>query len=126
MVVKRKTGANEGARAHALHMRQDEAQRPDDVRRLREQHLALGERLAHEAELVVLEIAQAAVDQLRAVRGRGTGEVAHLSEQHLEAAAGGVGGDAGAVDAAADDRQIVNSVHHGSICAQTVRQALRK
>jgi glycine/D-amino acid oxidase-like deaminating enzyme len=37
-----------------------------------------------------------------------------LCEQHVETAAGGVGGNAGAVDATADDDEIVNSIHHGS------------
>jgi hypothetical protein len=31
-----------------------------------QQHLALAQRLAHQAELVLLEVAQPAVDQLRA------------------------------------------------------------
>ena len=44
-------------------MRQDEAERLDDVRRRAEQDLALGERLVDEAEVVLLEIAQAAMDQ---------------------------------------------------------------
>ena len=42
-------------RAHARVVRHHEAQRPDDVRRAVQQHLALGECLADERELVVLE-----------------------------------------------------------------------
>ena len=45
-------------------VRHHEAQRPHDVRRAPQQHLALGQRLAHQRELVVLEVAQPAVDQL--------------------------------------------------------------
>src|SRR5581483_720889 len=57
--------------------------------------------------LEVLEIAQAAVDQLgRGRRGR-LREIALLHQQHLEAAARRVARDAGAVDAAADDEQVV-------------------
>ena len=48
------------------HVRQDEPQRPHDVRRDAQQHLALHQRLAHQPELEVLEVAQAAVDQLGA------------------------------------------------------------
>ena len=71
-----------------------------------QQHLALDQRLAHQAELVVFEIAQAAMDQLGAGRRGGAGEVGLLGEQHLEAAARGIAGDAGTIDAAADDKQI--------------------
>ena len=78
-----------------------------------QQHLALGQRLAHQPERAVLEIAQAAVDQLgRGRRGAG-GEVVLLEQQHAQAAAGGVARDAGAVDAAADDGEIV--VGHGAL-----------
>ena len=71
-----------------------------------QQHLALDQGLAHEAELVVLEIAQAAVDQL-AAGGRGVlGEVVLLAQQHRQAAAGGIARDAGAVDPAADDQKV--------------------
>ncbi len=58
----------------------------------------------------VLEIAQAAVDELgRGRRGAG-GEVVLLDQQHAQAAAGGVARDAGAVDAAADNRRGRNRV----------------
>ena len=93
-------------RAQARHRRQHEAHRPDEVRRHAQQHLALVERLAHQAERAVLEIAQAAVDQLgRGRRGAG-GEVVLLDQQHAQAAAGGVARDPGAVDAAADDGEV--------------------
>ena len=46
-------------------MRKHETERPDDVGRGSQQNFALQQRLVDEAELVVLEIAQAAVDQLR-------------------------------------------------------------
>ena len=87
-------------------MRQHEAQRPHDVRRDAPQHLALGQRLAHQPEIVVLEVAQAAVDQLGGARRGAAGEVAHLAQEHGQAAAGSVAGDAAAVDAATDDGQV--------------------
>ncbi len=43
--------------------RQHEPQRPDDVRSSREQHLALRQALVHEAKLVLLEVAQTAMDE---------------------------------------------------------------
>ncbi len=54
-----------------LRVGQHEAQRPDDVRGDAPQHLALHQRLAHEAELAVFEEAQPAVDQLGGGRGGG-------------------------------------------------------
>ena len=54
----------------------------------------------------VLEVAQPAMDELGGGRRSAGGEVALLDQQHLEAAAGGIARDAGAVDAAADDGEI--------------------
>ena len=102
MVVEEQAEPDEPGRAHLRHVRQHEAHRPDDVRRGAQQHLALDQRLAHQPELVVFEVAQAAMDQLAAARGGALGEVVLLAQEDLEAAAGGVAGDAGAVDAAAD------------------------
>jgi len=51
------------------HVRHHEARRPDEVRGDPEQHLALGERLGDQAKLVLLEVAQPAMDQLRGRRG---------------------------------------------------------
>ena len=79
---------------------------------IRQQHLALGQRLAHQAELVVLEIAQAAMDQLGRGRGRAAGKIALLAQEHRQAAAGGIAGDAAAVDAAADDGDVVDRCEH--------------
>ena len=48
----------------------DQRQRPDEVRRQRDVDLALQQRLAHQPEVEVLQVAQAAVDELaRARRG---------------------------------------------------------
>ena len=71
---------------------------------VREQDLALVQRFADQPELVLLEIAQAAVDQLRRGRAGMAGEIVLLDQQHVEPAPGGVAGDRRAVDAAADDR----------------------
>ena len=106
MVVEEQAEPDEPGRPHVRHVRQDEAHRPDDVRRRPQQHLALDQRLADQPELVIFEVAQAAMDQLAAARRGALGEVVLLAQQHLEAAAGGVAGDAGAVDAAADDDEV--------------------
>ena len=64
----------------------------------------------------MLEIAQAAVDQLGRGRGGAGGKIVLLDQQHAQAAAGGVAGNPRSVDAAADDGEV--EVGHGSlICA---------
>jgi hypothetical protein len=106
VVVEEEAGTDHPHRTQAAVVRHHEAQRPHDVRRRLQQHLALGQRLAHERELVVLEVAQTAVDQLGR-RGRGVGsEVVLLAQHHRQAAAGEIAGDAGAVDATADDEHV--------------------
>ena len=106
VVVKEEAEAHEPGRADALLVRQDETQRPDDVGRRFQQPLALEQRLAHQAELVIFEISQAAMDQLGAGRGGVAGEVGLLAQNHGQAAADGVARDPGAVDAAAHDKKI--------------------
>src|SRR5205085_2883047 len=76
------------------------------VRGEAQHHLALLERLAHQAELVLFEVAQAPVDELGAPRAGGAGEVRLLHQCHRQAPPRGVTGDAGAVDAAADDEEV--------------------
>ena len=90
VVVEEEPGADHPRRPQVRLVRQHERQRLDEVRRLRDQHLALGERLGHQPELVVLEVAQAAVDQLGAPLRGGRREVVALDEQRREPAAGGV------------------------------------
>ena len=57
-------------------------------------------------DVAVLEVAQAAVDELRAPAARAVREVAALEQRDRQAAAGGVERDAGAGDAAADDHDV--------------------
>ncbi|PMQ07677.1 hypothetical protein JaAD80_27920 [Janthinobacterium sp. AD80] len=87
-------------------VRHDEAHRPHDVRRGAQQHFAFLQRLAHQLEFIVLEVAQAAVYQLGG-GGRGVlRQVVLFAQHHAQAAAGRVARDAGAIDAAADDQQV--------------------
>ncbi len=71
-----------------------------------EQLGALDQGFAHELELEMFQIAQAAMDELRGVGGGGAGIVALLGQQHFQAATGGVAGDRGAMNAAADDDKV--------------------
>ena len=93
-------------------VRQHEAHRMDDVRRRAQQHFALHQALMHQPERVVLEVAEAAMDELGRGRRRGSGEVALLAEEDREAAPGGVARDTAAVDAAADDGEVVGRSKH--------------
>ena len=77
-----------------------------EVRGVPAQPLALVQRLVHETHVALLQVAQAAVHQLRALRGRPAGEVGGLDERRPQAARGGVEGDAGTGDAAADDEHV--------------------
>jgi len=84
-----------------------ELERRNEMRREAQQPFALVQRLAHEADLEVLEVAQAAMDQARR-RARGSHrEIAALDEQHGEPAQRGFARDRGAVDAGADHDHVV-------------------
>ncbi|OIQ76294.1 hypothetical protein GALL_420270 [mine drainage metagenome] len=103
-VVQRQPGRDQPARPSAMRlMGQHEALRLHQMRRGAQQALALGQRRAHQRELEMLEIAQAAVNQFGRRRRGVRAEVVALAQQHAQAASGEVAGDAGAVDAAADD-----------------------
>ena len=79
----------------------------DQVRRGgAQQAAALGEGLVHEGEVELVEVAQAAVDELGGPRGGARGPVAHLHDAGAQAAGSRVQGDAGAGDAAADDEEV--------------------
>src|SRR3546814_3811513 len=55
----------------------------------------------------MFEVAQPAVDQLGRFRRRALREVARLQQQHPRAAPGGIARDPRAIDAAADDDDII-------------------
>ncbi len=106
VVVEEEARAQHPGRPQVRAVGQDEAQRPDDVGGLGQQYLAFAQGLVHQAKLAMLQIAQAAMDQLAAGRGGGAGQVGLLAQRHPQAASGGIDGDAGAVDAAPDDEEI--------------------
>jgi hypothetical protein len=76
------------------------------MRRHPQEHFALVERLAHEAERRMLEIAQAAVDHLAGGGRRTRPEVVHFDKKDADAAAGSVSRETCSVYAAADDCEI--------------------
>ena len=76
------------------------------MRRVVAQALALGQGFVHEPDLALLQVAQAAVGQLRGLRRRARREVVALDERGAQAAGGGVEGRAHPGDAAADDEDV--------------------
>ena len=92
--------------------RDQERGRVDQVRRELDQQLALEQRLADQAEVEVLQVAQAAVDHLRGAAGGALAEVASLDQRHRVAARGGIERDAGAGDAAADHDHVETGLLH--------------
>src|ERR1700682_3884172 len=91
-------------------LRQHELQRRDDMRRGAEKHYALGQGFGHEPKFVVLEIAQAAMDQLRAPRRGMRGQIVFLDQQCDETASRRIARNARAVDTAADNGEIVHGL----------------
>ena len=94
------------ARARAAVDRHEHRRRLGQVRRDPPQHFAFGRRLAHERDLALLEITQAAVDQLRRPAARAGGEVAGVDETDGETAQRRLARDTGPGDAAADHQEV--------------------
>src|SRR6185437_6798015 len=91
-------------------MRQHEAQRADDMRRDPPEDFALDQRLANQPKLVIFEIAQAAMHELGRPGRRPARQVVHFTEENRAAPTRRITRDAAAVNAAADDREVENSV----------------
>ena len=64
MIINEQPKPQHPGRAQALVVWQDEAQRPDDMRRDLPQHFTLLQGLSYQPELVSFEVAQPAMDQL--------------------------------------------------------------
>jgi len=76
------------------------------VWRERDHQLALEQRLAHQTQIEVLQIAQTSVYELAGAAGGARREVGSLDERDAVAATRGVQRDPGAGDAAADDEYV--------------------
>ena len=106
MVIEEEASADHPRRTLRGIVRHHETQRPHDVRRHAQQHLALLQCLAHQAEFVIFEVPQPAVDQLGRGRRGVLGQVVFFTQDHRQATAHGITGDTDAVDAASDHQQI--------------------
>ena len=105
-VVEVQPHPDQAIRAGAVEGGHDQRQRAHQMRRQRHHQLALEQGLADEPEVEVLQVAQAAVDELARAAGGPRGEVRALEQRHAVAARGGVQRDARAGDAATDDDDI--------------------
>src|SRR5664280_3420161 len=76
------------------------------MRRQLHHQAALQQRLAHESEVEVLQVAQSPVDELARSAGGAGGEVRALQQRDAVAARGRVEGDTRAGDAATDDDHV--------------------
>ncbi|MNN14559.1 hypothetical protein D3C81_1276310 [compost metagenome] len=92
--------------AVALHHGKQEWQALHQMARVAAQALALKQGMAHQAQVALLDVAQAAVHHLRRL-GRGArGKVVLLDQRHTVAAQAGVQRRVGAGDPAADDEDV--------------------
>jgi hypothetical protein len=90
--------------------RQREQQRTHEMRGdLAERRTFVGP-LEHQLELIMLEVAKPAVDQLRGAARCTKGQVALFDDQHPQATQRGVVRDPRTVDAATDDQEIEGRV----------------
>ena len=91
-------------------VRQHESQGADDVRGDLPEDFALDQGLADQPELVIFEIAQAAMHELRRPGRRSTGQIVHLTEENRIPPADRIARDATAVDAAPNDCEVENPI----------------
>src|SRR6267378_46948 len=88
-------------------MGDEERERPDVLGRELEEERPFAQRLADQAKLTGLEIADASVDQLGRAAARSRSEIAPLEEEHAKSAKRRVPRDRGALDAAPHDEEVV-------------------
>ena len=97
---------DEPVRPSAVERRHDERQRLDEMRGELDHQPALEQRLADEPEVEVLQVPQAAVDELRGPAARPRREVRLLDERDAVPAGRGVERHAGAGDPAPNDHDV--------------------
>ena len=78
----------------------------DEVRSFAQQAFPLAHRFAHQADLAMFEIAQAAVNDARRSAGHAGGEIVLLDQQRALAGAGALARHGHAVNAAANDHHM--------------------
>ena len=110
MIVEKQPEPQQPGRPQPGMVRQHEAKRPDDVGRDLPEDFALDQRLAHQPELVIFEIAQAAMHELGRPGRRPARQVIHFTQENRISPPHRVTRDAAAIDAAPNDREVENSI----------------
>lgn len=106
-VVKKDTRGDVGTLPPAFGQREQKRQRLDQMRCQRGQRqFTFIERLTHQPELQLLEVAQPAVEHLRGAARRAGGQVPRLDQRHLEPTGGSIQSASGAHYSAADHHDV--------------------
>ncbi|MNF81303.1 hypothetical protein D3C84_635690 [compost metagenome] len=108
VVIQEQAGTDHPRRTQVRAVRQHEAHLLDDVRRLGQQYFPFCQSLAHQAEFVMFEVAQATVDQLAAGRRGMAGQIVLFAKEHRETAAGGIRCNPDTVDPATDNGNVID------------------
>ena len=111
MVVEEQPETQKPRRTQLLVMRKNEPQGPGNMRGRTQEDFTLLERLPDQVKLVILEVAQPAVDQLRGCRRCCACKIPHFRQQDPRAAAHGISCNAGSIDASADHDKIIVRRH---------------
>ena len=107
MIVKKQAKSQQPGRTHTtLVIRQHETHRMDDMGCIGPQHLALHQRLTHQPEFIMFQIAQAAMNELGGARRGAACQIVHLGQPDGEAPPHRIACNAAAIDAAADDENV--------------------
>ena len=104
-IVDRETSAVENPRRPSIHGHEKRLRR-HQVRSQMEERGALAQRFAHQMNLQLLEIAKAAMNQLRVLAAGSGSEMALLDQRYAYSAHREIAGDARAIDAATQNENV--------------------
>src|SRR5215475_3385785 len=110
MVIEKQAEAEQPGRTKSRVVRQNETQGPDDVGRDLPEDFALDQRLADQAELVIFEIAQAAMHELGRPGRRPARQVVHFTEKNRVSPASRIARDAAAIHSASNNGEVVDPI----------------
>ena len=106
MVVNQQAQPHDRPRPHLRAVQKHESERPGQMRREVQKAIPFLERLPHQPEFEVLEVPEAAVNELRRPRGGAFAQIAFFAQENRKAAARRVPRDRGSVDAASYDEKV--------------------
>ncbi|MGY3412222.1 hypothetical protein ACVWZV_008335 [Bradyrhizobium sp. GM5.1] len=126
VVIEKEAEAQQPGWPQARMVRQNETQGANDVRRDAPENLALDQRLANQPELVIFEIAQAAMHQLGRPGRRPARQIVHFAQENRVAAAHRVARDAAAVNTASNNGEVENTIQqtHPPATARSIERLL--